>query len=83
MLKDTGFKINIVNHSYWQHNYHIIFESIRMLLSPKFKKLSEGGLKDKKALVKKSEPTVQLAIGKIMAKLTANLIALFGPILKT
>jgi 2-polyprenyl-3-methyl-5-hydroxy-6-metoxy-1,4-benzoquinol methylase len=82
MLKDTGFKINIVNHSYWQHNYHIIFESIRMLLSPKFKKLPEGGLKDKKALVKKSQPTVQLEIGKIMAKLTANLIALFGPILK-
>lgn len=78
MLKDTGFKINIVNHSYWQHNYHIIFESIRMLLSPKFKKLPEGGLKDKSLLKKKSMPSIKLETGKIFANITASIIAASG-----
>lgn len=82
MLKKIGFKEINISHSYWQQNYHIVFESIRMLFSPKFKKLPGGRLKDRKAFERKSKTTVGWELGKVLAKITANLVAITGTLLK-
>ena len=80
MLFSTGFKVKSIKHSYWQHNYHIIFESARMLFSPKFKKSSDGGLVDKGTLTRKSKQSLLLVSAKIAVRAAAFLTALLEPI---
>jgi len=82
MLLKTGFKHIKVKHSCWRQNYYIIFESIRMLFSPKFKKSPSGGLTDKLAPKRKSKPSFLLESGKVFAKLFATTVALAEPSLQ-
>lgn len=79
MLNQAGFKIQDISHDYWAHNYYHLFESLRFILSPRFKKRKTGGLvhkggKKKFSLVKE--------IGKILAKTFAFIVASLEPIVR-
>lgn len=46
MLKKSGFKVKDTKYGYFKHNYNTIFESIRLMKSPRFKKAEKGGVKE-------------------------------------
>lgn len=80
MLKNSAFKDISIKHSYWEHNYYIIFESIRLNFSPKFKRSKEY-FKNKK-IAKKSRFSFKLELGKILAKGVSFTTAALEPILR-
>lgn len=79
MLSSLGFKTIEIQHNYRIHNYHSLFESFRMLFSPRFKKKSGGGLSEKKYQKRFS---IFVEGGKIFATLFASVLAFFEPFLK-
>ncbi len=44
LLKNTGFRVNLISHFDWQQNYYSLYESFRFKFSPRFKKADNGGL---------------------------------------
>lgn len=80
MLNDSGFKVRNIKHSYWQHNYYIIFESIRMLFSPKFN--IERMENSKSNDTKRKKRPLYFEGGKALAKVVSTFAALLMPVVK-
>jgi len=80
MLELAGFKIKKIKHNYWHHNYYILFESIRLLYSPKFRN-SKASFKYKN-ISRKSKHSFLLEFGKLFAKMFAFILASLEPVFK-
>jgi len=76
----SGFKTKTLKYNYWKHNYSILFESIRLLFSPKFK-ISKEGFTNKN-LSKKSKRTFYLESMKLFTKVIVFIISALEPVLK-
>lgn len=74
----SGFRNPDISFSFSSQNYYILFQSARYMLSPKFKKTKEGGLKDQKKAFKK-EISVKKEIGKIFFSLFSFLVLQVEP----
>lgn len=81
MLKTSGFRQLVIKHSYREHNYYIIFESLRMRYSPKVNKKTRGSIKGD-IIKKKSDPSLLLDLGKISARVLATTVSFIEPYLK-
>jgi len=80
ILELSGFKTKTLKYNYWKHNYSILFESIRLLFSPKFK-ISKEGFTNKN-LSKKSKRTFYLESMKLFTKVIVFIISALEPVLK-
>ncbi len=76
MLKMEKFTVTKTCHDYWIHNYYSLFTNIKYLLSPKFKKLPQGGAANPKVNV----PAPSLT--KFIGKLGADVLAFGGAIVE-
>lgn len=78
LLKETGFEVDEISHSYWVHNYYSLFQSIRYMLSPKFRKSPRGGLEKGRVdeAVKPSDFSLMMEMGKIATKSVAFTISI-------
>jgi len=80
ILNRAGFAVQSVNHSYWEHNYYSIFQSIRFLFpSNKIRMISRSinaphSNKMSFSFIKE--------LGKVLGKLFAFLTALLAPFLR-
>jgi len=82
LLNKTDFRVEMIKHSNWRQNYYILFESIRILFSQKFRKRSKGNLINKEKIKKKSTQTLSLISGKIAAKAVTFLLTFIEQIVK-
>lgn len=83
LLRETGFAIDDLSHSYWAHNYYSLFENFRFKFSPRFKKENEGGLAAGKMedLLKPSEFSIIKELGKVAGKVIAGIGSIIEPII--
>jgi 2-polyprenyl-3-methyl-5-hydroxy-6-metoxy-1,4-benzoquinol methylase len=82
VLKEIGFKNIEIKHNYWNHNFYILFESMRLAFSPKFKNENIGNFIDTQPVIKNKKFSVKMETGKIIAKITAYTLAHMEPALK-
>ncbi len=75
MLGRSRFSVEQIKHNYWAHNYYSLFESFRFLLSPRFTKKEQGGLKNNNYNRRFS---IILEIGKLVGLLFASALAFVG-----
>lgn len=84
ILERSGLDVISIYHNYFVHNFNGLFNSARMMFSPKFKKSREGGLEDgniEKALVPSKFNLIK-EIGKIVFYIFAYLTSLIEPIIE-
>lgn len=79
MLKRSGFEVTKIDHSYFVHNYYTLFESFRLLFSPRFRQKSTGGLAVKEY---KKRFSIALEIGKIIGRIFALSLSYIGSTLR-
>lgn len=81
MIEQADFEIQDIYHDYWAHNYYHLFESLRFLLSPRFKKKKRGGIVKSAEAVRGSFSIAKEA-GKLFGRSFAAFLAKFEPFLK-
>lgn len=82
VLKEIGFKDVEIGYNYWAHNQYILFESIRLAFSPRFKGKGLKSYAGAKFSQKEKKFLIQLEIGKILAKLSSYTLSILGSIVR-
>lgn len=79
IMKKAGFRNIEIKRGYFLHNYHTLFESIRLTRSEKFKKLPKGGVVSESHV-----PSVSLKkeVFKLGAIALAFVLAIFGSVVR-
>jgi 2-polyprenyl-3-methyl-5-hydroxy-6-metoxy-1,4-benzoquinol methylase len=82
MLKHAGFRSIEINHNYRKHNLYILFESLRLSFSPKFKGNNITSFINTEPISNKNILSIKTEIGKYIAKITTLVLATIEPIVK-
>lgn len=80
-LAKTGFTPLSISYGYWTHNYATLFESMRILLSPKFKKASRGGIASHTNPTLPSSFSLKKELAKYCIQSIAACLAIIGSLL--
>ena len=81
-LVEIGFKDVIIMHNNWNNNFYILFESIRLAFSPKYKGDSVSKFVEKKVIAKENGFSIKMEIGKLMARSVATGLSILEPVIR-
>lgn len=83
LLCSSGFKIVQISHSFYRHNYLVLFESFRRFLSPRFSNTNRSEKhSDQPVVVRgKSNQSLVKQVGVFASKVLSGLIAVVEPLI--